>query len=214
MKKTLYVFGAGGGAVETLEDSVNVVRFNNLVFIEDNPKVNAITIDGSISEVISLDMFTQMLSYSNAYEFSAIVTPVDISYKKKIYALFPYILYIDMLSKASHILTEDVGLCFNARAFTFVGSTVKIGNFVKLNYHSVVAHNTVIGDYTFISHNVGIGANVNIGSGCYIYENATILPGITIGDNTVIGAGSLVTKDIPANVVAYGLPCKVVRDND
>ena len=39
-----------------------------------------------------------------------------------------------------------------------------------------------------------------------------ILPGVSIGDNSVIGAGAVVTKDIPANVVAYGTPCKVQRD--
>lgn len=38
------------------------------------------------------------------------------------------------------------------------------------------------------------------------------MPGVTIGDNSVIGAGSVVTKDIPANVVAYGNPCRVARE--
>ena len=39
-----------------------------------------------------------------------------------------------------------------------------------------------------------------------------ILPGVTIGDNSVIGAGSVVSKDIPANVIAFGAPCKVIRE--
>ncbi|GFH43063.1 galactoside O-acetyltransferase [Lactococcus hodotermopsidis] len=52
---------------------------------------------------------------------------------------------------------------------------------------------------------VRIGKNVWIGAG------VQILPDVTIGDNTVIGAGSVVTKDIPANVVAFGTPCQVVR---
>lgn len=39
------------------------------------------------------------------------------------------------------------------------------------------------------------------------------MPGVTIGDNVVIGAGSIVTKDIPSNVVAYGNPCRVIREN-
>ena len=39
-----------------------------------------------------------------------------------------------------------------------------------------------------------------------------IMPGVTIGDNSVIGAGSIVTKDIPANVLAYGSPCRVIRE--
>ena len=52
---------------------------------------------------------------------------------------------------------------------------------------------------------VRIGDNVWIGAG------AIILPGVTIGENSVIGAGSVVTKDIPANVVAVGNPCRVLR---
>ena len=39
------------------------------------------------------------------------------------------------------------------------------------------------------------------------------MPGVTIGDNVVIGAGSVVTKDIPSNSIAYGIPCRVVREN-
>ena len=53
---------------------------------------------------------------------------------------------------------------------------------------------------------------VHIGKNCWIGAGAVILPGVTIGDNTVIGAGSVVTKDIPANVVAVGNPCRVMRD--
>lgn len=59
-----------------------------------------------------------------------------------------------------------------------------------------------IGQY---SEPIHIGRNVWIGAG------VTVLPGVTIGDNSVIGANSLVTKDIPADSVAYGSPCKVVR---
>ncbi len=52
---------------------------------------------------------------------------------------------------------------------------------------------------------------VKIGDGCWIGGGAIILPGVTIGEGTVIGAGSVVTKDIPANSVAVGNPCKVIR---
>lgn len=53
---------------------------------------------------------------------------------------------------------------------------------------------------------------VHIGSNVWIGAGAIILPGITIGDNSVIGAGSVVTKDVPANVVAVGNPCRVLRE--
>ncbi len=54
--------------------------------------------------------------------------------------------------------------------------------------------------------------SVHIGSNVWIGAGACVLPGVTIGDNTVIGAGSVVTKDIPANVVAVGNPCRVLRE--
>lgn len=53
---------------------------------------------------------------------------------------------------------------------------------------------------------------VHIGNNVWVGANVVILPGVTIGDNTVIGAGSVVTKDIPANVVAVGSPCRVLRE--
>ena len=52
---------------------------------------------------------------------------------------------------------------------------------------------------------------VHIGSNCWLGSGVLVMPGVTIGDNSVIGAGSVVTKDIPANVVAVGNPCKVLR---
>ena len=53
---------------------------------------------------------------------------------------------------------------------------------------------------------------VHIGRNCWIGAGAVIMPGVTIGDNSVIGADSVVTKDIPPNVVAYGNPCRVARE--
>lgn len=56
------------------------------------------------------------------------------------------------------------------------------------------------------------GIPVTIGNNVWIGANVVICPGVIIGDGTVIGAGSVVTKDIPANVVAFGNPCRVYRE--
>ncbi len=53
---------------------------------------------------------------------------------------------------------------------------------------------------------------VHIGKNCWLGAGVLVMPGVTIGDNTVIGAGSVVTKDIPSNVVAVGNPCRVLRE--
>lgn len=55
---------------------------------------------------------------------------------------------------------------------------------------------------------------VIIGDNVWICGGVIILPGVTIGNNVVIGAGSVVTKDIPDNKIAYGNPCRIVRDNN
>ena len=52
---------------------------------------------------------------------------------------------------------------------------------------------------------------VRIGKNCWLGAGVIVMPGVTIGDNTVIGAGSVVTKDIPSNVVAVGNPCRILR---
>lgn len=114
----------------------------------------------------------------------------------------------------------------------FGGKHVHFGKNVYANYnltmvddsHIYVGDNTMIGPNVTIATaghpidpalrdvqaqfnmEVHIGRNVWIGGGC------VLLPGVSIGDNTVIGAGSIVTKDIPANVVAYGNPCRVIRE--
>ncbi len=52
---------------------------------------------------------------------------------------------------------------------------------------------------------------ITVGNNVWLGGNVVVLPGVTIGDNSIIGAGSVVTKDIPANVIAIGNPCKVIR---
>ncbi|MEY8428277.1 sugar O-acetyltransferase [Lachnospiraceae bacterium 46-15] len=113
----------------------------------------------------------------------------------------------------------------------FGGGHVHFGKNIYANFNLTLVDDThiYIGDYTMIGPNVTVAtaghpifpqlrregyqynAPVHIGENCWLGAGVIVLPGITIGDNTVIGAGSVVTKDIPANVVAVGNPCRVLR---
>jgi galactoside O-acetyltransferase len=61
-------------------------------------------------------------------------------------------------------------------------------------------------------HNYVYNLPVRIGKNVWIGSGVQIMPGVSIGDNSVIGAGSVVTNDVPANVVAFGVPCRVIRE--
>lgn len=111
------------------------------------------------------------------------------------------------------------------------GKHVHFGKHVYANFNLTVVDDThvYVGDYTQFGPNVvltvaghpidpalrqeGYQYNfpIHIGRNCWIGAGVCILPGVTIGDNTVIGAGSVVTKDIPSGVVAVGNPCRVLR---
>ena len=111
------------------------------------------------------------------------------------------------------------------------GTNVHIGNHFYANFNLVIVDDidVYIGENVMIAPNVTITPTghpvdpelrrpgtqfsipVRIGNNVWIGSNAVILPGVTIGDNSVIGAGSVVTHDIPENVVAVGNPCRVLR---
>lgn len=96
--------------------------------------------------------------------------------------------------------------------------SITIGNYVKIGAHTVIMDNDAHNLNAQIRRNsakdvaaskpIIIGNDVLIGTGC------TILKGVIIGDNTIIGAGSVVTKSIPANCIAAGNPCKVIKQNE
>jgi maltose O-acetyltransferase len=84
---------------------------------------------------------------------------------------------------------------------------ITIGNNSGFSYHNAIITST----HNYTDFSTIIAKPITIGNNVWITSNVTILAGVTIGDNTIIGAGSVVTKDIPSGVFAAGNPCKVVK---
>jgi sugar O-acyltransferase (sialic acid O-acetyltransferase NeuD family) len=87
----------------------------------------------------------------------------------------------------------------------------KIGNFTFFATGAQVEHDCVIADFASISAGSVTGGYVLLGKYSAITLGVTVIDRITIGENTVIGAGSVVVKNIPDNILAYGNPCKIIR---
>jgi len=112
------------------------------------------------------------------------------------------------------------------------GAHVHLGKYVYANFNLTCVDDThiYVGDYTMLGPNVTLATAghpilpelrekgyqynmpIRIGRNCWLGAGVIVLPGVTIGDNVVVGAGSVVTHDLPSNVVAVGTPCRVLRE--
>ena len=111
------------------------------------------------------------------------------------------------------------------------GANIEVGDNFYANFNLTIldANKVVIGDNVFIAPNVGLHTSghpldvkrrnagleyarpITIGNNVWIGAGVNVMPGVRIGSNSVIGAGSVVTRDVPANVVAAGVPCRVIK---
>lgn len=101
-----------------------------------------------------------------------------------------------------------------AMAGVIINSNAFLGDFTNYFTNCNVEHDCFIGDFASISAGVVLGGKVIVGKYSAIALNATVFDRLSIGENSVIGAASLVTKDIPDNVLAYGNPAKIVRNRE
>ncbi len=128
--------------------------------------------------------------------------------------------------------TSEGYLTIESPFFCDYGYNIEIGTNFFANYNFIVLDvgRVRIGDNVMFGPNVMLctaghplhpktrnsgyeyGIDITIGDNVWIGGNVCVLPGVTIGNNVVIGAGSVVTKDIPDNMLAYGNPCRVARE--
>jgi acetyltransferase-like isoleucine patch superfamily enzyme len=142
----------------------------------------------------------------------------------------------DQEKEKKELLSQLLGKCTNniiiePSFWCDYGYNIEVGEEFYSNHHLVILDEAKVtfGDHVFIAPNCGFytaghpldkeqrnqgleyASPIKVGNSVWIGANVCVLPGVTIGDNSVIGAGSVVNKDIPANSLAVGNPCCVIK---
>ena len=212
METNLLILGKGDNIITMILDNLystfklkDIVVYNNL----NLPTLNSFDHEGFKIQVlneIDIDDYSEYVLgvYQPQHKIKIIQTlnPAKLKFTNVIHK------GLDM----SYTSKLGDGILINSKVSIAAHTT--IGDFVSINRHVSIGHHTTIGDYCSINPGTNIAGNVTIGEGTTIGMGTNILHQVKIGKNTIIGSGSVVTKDIPDNVIAYGSPCKIIRDNN
>lgn len=130
----------------------------------------------------------------------------------KILSLIPDFVFISAVHPEARIAR---GVQIASGAVVMAGACInpdaRIGAHTIINTQASIDHDCRIEDFASIAPGATLGGNVSVGEGSAVCLGASIIHRVSVGAHAVIGAGSVVLSDIPAQVVAYGVPCRVTR---
>lgn len=199
MKEGITLYGAGGHCKVVLD----ILETNGL-------KVNFVVDDSPEGDkFMDIPLSTPGVSFDNA-----IITIGNCTIRKRIAEKIAVNTYLTAVHPSA-IISRDVPVGEGSVIVhgAIVQASAKIGRHCILNTKSSVGHDVVINDFVHVASGATICGGSEVGECTWIGAGSVIKQGIHIGKNCMIGAGSVVVKDIPDNVVAFGNPCKVIKDN-
>lgn len=126
--------------------------------------------------------------------------------------LWPAAAFVTAVHDRAYVaLTGHVGQGVVLAAGAIVGPNCRVADGCIVNTAATVDHDCELAAYASIAPGAHLGGRVFVGTGSAVGIGATVLHQVSIGSNTVIGAGAVVLSDLPSDVVAYGVPARIVR---
>lgn len=209
----MIIVGAKGFAKEVLEVVHQLHQLENLVFFDD------------VNEDVIGELFGKFPILKNAKDVTDYFATIDNRFtigignpvlRKRLYDKFITLggVFTSTISPVANVGTYDVeiGSGTNILPGVIISNSSKIGMGCIVYYNSIITHDCNIGDFVEISPSVNLLGRCNVRAYSQIGSNATILPNLTIGKNVIVGAGSVVTKDVPDNCVVVGVPAKIIKE--
>ena len=211
--KDLIIFGASGFGREVawLVERINRAKptWNLLGFMDDDNSIHNMEING----YKVLGKKEDCVKYSDAYYVCAIgasrTRKKIISKLKEINPNIKFATLIDPSAEISDFVRIGEGTIICGH--TIVTVNISIGNHVIINLDCTVGHDAILQDYVTLYPSVNVSGNTVIGQAAELGTGMQIIQGKTIGEYTVVGAGAIVIKDLPARCTAVGSPASPIK---
>lgn len=215
MKKKILLIGAGGHAESIIDSILTLDNYQIEGIIDQKEKLNQSVLD---VKIIGED---KDLAYFYKKGIKNVVISIGFikcnQIRRRVYDIcknigyqFPNIIDRDAILSNSVTLGEGNYIGKGV----VINSNVHIGNSCIINTRSVVEHGCRIDDFVHLATACVLCGNVWVKQNSFIGAQSTIIQNITIGEETLVGAGSLVLKEIAAHKIAYGSPAKEVKENE
>lgn len=208
----MLIIGAKGFAKEVLEVFYKSNNAKNIVFFDDvsndsqSSIYNLFPILRSISEAQK-----HFDKHDNKFVLGVGIPNVRRLLSKKLQDAGGELHSIISPSAQIGNFSVDIGAGCSIMDGAVISTNCNIGQGCLVYFNTIITHDCVIGDYTVLSPGSTILGRSTVGNDCLIGSNATILPDITIGDNVIVAAGAVVTKNIPDNCMAAGVPAVIKK---
>ncbi|PAP76392.1 acetyltransferase [Rubrivirga marina] len=209
----LVIYGTGGFARETLQVALDINEdggtWNVLGFLDDDPEQHG----QSIHDLPVLGGAGWLTNRSDVQVAVGIgSTPAKRKVVRRL-ADAQHSAFATLIHPRAWIGRRvGVGAGTIVCAGTMVTTDIEIGDHVILNLDCTVGHDTQIEQFTTVAPSVNISGDIRIGEGCDLGTGAAIIQGVSIGAWTVLGAGAVVVRDLPANVTAVGAPARAIKE--
>jgi sugar O-acyltransferase (sialic acid O-acetyltransferase NeuD family) len=203
----VWIIGAGAQGRVTLDVLLAAGRHQSICFIDDNTalkgtRVNGAEVIGGLEDALSsgcegVEMIVALGNPLERVRLGAVILE-----------------HRFRLANATHpsaSISAGVSIgCGNfAGARAVVNTDARVGNHVIINTGAIVEHDCVLEDGCAVGPGAILGGRANLGRCSFVAAGATVTSRVRIGSETVVGAGAVVTKDLPANVLAFGVPARV-----
>ncbi len=195
--KSIYIYGASGHGL-VVADIAKACGYEKIIFIDDGE-----------NQYLTFEEIKSNNKISIAFGIGDNKIRHKLFYKVEKFE-FNIVSLIHPSAAISPNVRIDTGTVIMPKVV--VNSNSKIGKGVILNSACIIEHENEIKDFVHISPGVSLGGDVLINEYTHIGIGSSIIQGLSVGENCIIGAGSVIVNEIGNNKLAYGNPCKEIKD--